>query len=634
MSSRLDPLTWNEPIVDPKTGRPTPEFIRKWEQQNTINQAGADLSNIHVLAGSGLTGGGALSSDVTLSANVQAVLNQLSASRGSLIYRGNNQWSILAPGTSTNVLTTHGAGADPTWAAIPTPALTDTHIFVGNGSNLAADVAVSGDATLADTGALTVTGVHAANGSEPNPSITFGGDPDTGFYSVSSNHLGLTIGGTNQITWSDGLTLSSVTGGGNQLQMVSEGVTNNLVRGVTASNSNPPRYTMQRAEGTIASMTAVASGGELGRILFSGYGGTGFQIGVTLKAATIETTPSDTAMGSRYSILMAAIGATAQTEVARFAVAQQNFLGPVKIGSASSAPDASSILDIGSTTQGFLPPRMTTTQRNAISSPADGLRVYDTTLHASFQYQNGSWVQFTTGTLPTGANPSATASDTAVNGSAATFMRSDAAPAVQKASASVFGVAKVDGTTITASAGVITATGFVPSGAAYHPGYVTGRFYSTVFASLSVLNIAANTLYATPIYVPTTTTITKMMAAVTTLAAGKSIELGIYNNSGGVPTTLLSDAGTISAGATGDIVKSGLSIVLAPGWYWVVMASDGTPGVRGLTANDVNIMGVATTNTNVRGINGSWTFSAGNLPASFPAITYGASTFPVVWVAP
>ena len=40
---------------------------------------------------------------------------------------------------------------------------------------------------------------------------------------------------------------------------------------------------------------------------------------------------------------------------------------------------ASSILDLESTTQGFLPPRVTTTQKNAISSPANGLMVFDTT---------------------------------------------------------------------------------------------------------------------------------------------------------------------------------------------------------------------------------------------------------------
>lgn len=58
-----------------------------------------------------------------------------------------------------------------------------------------------------------------------------------------------------------------------------------------------------------------------------------------------------------------------------------------------------------------------------------------------------------------GANPSATAGPTAVNGSAVTYMRSDAAPAIQKASSSVFGIVEVDGTTITAVGGVITASG-------------------------------------------------------------------------------------------------------------------------------------------------------------------------------
>lgn len=42
--------------------------------------------------------------------------------------------------------------------------------------------------------------------------------------------------------------------------------------------------------------------------------------------------------------------------------------------------DASSQLEVRSVTKGFLPPRMTTTQKNAIASPASGLVVYDTTL--------------------------------------------------------------------------------------------------------------------------------------------------------------------------------------------------------------------------------------------------------------
>ena len=43
--------------------------------------------------------------------------------------------------------------------------------------------------------------------------------------------------------------------------------------------------------------------------------------------------------------------------------------------------DPSALLQGNSTTQGFLPPRMTTTQKNAIASPATGLVVFDTTLN-------------------------------------------------------------------------------------------------------------------------------------------------------------------------------------------------------------------------------------------------------------
>ena len=42
---------------------------------------------------------------------------------------------------------------------------------------------------------------------------------------------------------------------------------------------------------------------------------------------------------------------------------------------------ASALLDIRSTSRGFLPPRMTTTQKNAIATPASGLVIFDTTLN-------------------------------------------------------------------------------------------------------------------------------------------------------------------------------------------------------------------------------------------------------------
>jgi hypothetical protein len=57
-----------------------------------------------------------------------------------------------------------------------------------------------------------------------------------------------------------------------------------------------------------------------------------------------------------------------------------------------SAANASSILELTSTTRGFLPPRMTTTQKNAIASPAAGLIVYDTTLNLPHFFNGTIWV--------------------------------------------------------------------------------------------------------------------------------------------------------------------------------------------------------------------------------------------------
>ena len=53
--------------------------------------------------------------------------------------------------------------------------------------------------------------------------------------------------------------------------------------------------------------------------------------------------------------------------------------------------DSSAIIQADTTMQGFLQPRMTTTQKLAISSPANGLSVYDTTEQAQSLYNNDHW---------------------------------------------------------------------------------------------------------------------------------------------------------------------------------------------------------------------------------------------------
>lgn len=68
--------------------------------------------------------------------------------------------------------------------------------------------------------------------------------------------------------------------------------------------------------------------------------------------------------------------------------------GGVCISNDYSFTSASAQLEIKSTSRGFLPPRMTTAQKNAIASPAAGLMVYDTTLNQMSYYNGTAWVNF------------------------------------------------------------------------------------------------------------------------------------------------------------------------------------------------------------------------------------------------
>jgi hypothetical protein len=71
----------------------------------------------------------------------------------------------------------------------------------------------------------------------------------------------------------------------------------------------------------------------------------------------------------------------------------------VAINTDGSAAATSAILDVKSTTQGMLVPRMTQAQRTAIGTPATGLLVYQTDATAGFYFHNGTvWVSLNTTT--------------------------------------------------------------------------------------------------------------------------------------------------------------------------------------------------------------------------------------------
>lgn len=66
-------------------------------------------------------------------------------------------------------------------------------------------------------------------------------------------------------------------------------------------------------------------------------------------------------------------------------------LNAQNVGIGTTSPNASALLDLSSTTRGFLLPRVTTTQMFAIQNPANGLMVFNTTYSQLYHYDGSSW---------------------------------------------------------------------------------------------------------------------------------------------------------------------------------------------------------------------------------------------------
>ena len=111
--------------------------------------------------------------------------------------------------------------------------------------------------------------------------------------------------------------------------------------------------------------------------------GTSNANGATISGTAIILTPADANNGGIVTSSAQTLGGS------------KSFISNVRVG--TTTPSSSAVLEASSTSQGFLPPRMTASQRDAISSPAVGLMVYCTNCgtYGEPQYFNGnSWMNF------------------------------------------------------------------------------------------------------------------------------------------------------------------------------------------------------------------------------------------------
>jgi hypothetical protein len=177
---------------------------------------------------------------------------------------------------------------------------------------------------------------------------------------------------------------------------VSTGVMPGALRFYTGTNGTPTERMRIDSSGNVGIGTTsithaltVVGGGSTARFVSASSGGPTLQLNATGTSGKLYGIGS---MDSAASLASAgAFYIRDSTDgVTRFVI---DTSGNVGIGTTS--PNASAILDAQSTTKGVRFPNMTTTQKNAISSPAAGLVVFDTTLSKLAVYSGTAWQTIT-----------------------------------------------------------------------------------------------------------------------------------------------------------------------------------------------------------------------------------------------
>lgn len=117
------------------------------------------------------------------------------------------------------------------------------------------------------------------------------------------------------------------------------------------------------------------------------------QLAGTAVGATLRLENQTASTGKTYDIISGDGGPLRFQDITAGAE-RMRITSAGKVGIGTSSPDATAILDVSSTTAGFLPPRMSTAERDAIGAgaPQEGLILYNVTTDKLQVYAAGSWV--------------------------------------------------------------------------------------------------------------------------------------------------------------------------------------------------------------------------------------------------
>jgi hypothetical protein len=114
----------------------------------------------------------------------------------------------------------------------------------------------------------------------------------------------------------------------------------------------------------------------------------------------------------------------------------------------------------------------------------------------------------------------------------------------------------------------------------------SSSYYSNINATASTAATVNRTIY-NPIYIPNAITIDRLqIITINTFAGTAVVRLGIYNDNGGVPSTVLVDGGTVSCTAAATAYTVTISQAVSAGWYWLafnMQTAATTPNFYGIT---------------------------------------------------
>jgi hypothetical protein len=290
---------------------------------------------------------------------------------------------------------------DGSWAAAPS---------VGDGDKGSITVSSAGTVWTIDSGAVTNTMLA---GSIAISKLDISGSPDGSKFLKDDGSWAVPLASVSADSldfddFVDAMALdasTSITADGSEvLSIINTGSGNSFLVGDEASDTTPfvvdgsgnvgigsatPRSALDVAGTPIAWSYELP--GAWGRINWNVYwNGTNWTYRTSDYGANLQMNASGgidfTAFNSRTA------GATSNPDLYTMSILNN---GSVGIG--TTGPAASALLEISSTAKGFLPPRMTTSQVNAISSPADGLMAYDTDTDTIKLRANGAWTSLAGG---------------------------------------------------------------------------------------------------------------------------------------------------------------------------------------------------------------------------------------------